>query len=147
MCKKEQVLNVRISLRTVAGACSTYSPTRKKVNIANSIGRWCGNVSYAHILTCFQRKSLIKTVGEELLKSCETKWRYLAVTHTHPHPSKRQQTKTPTTHHPPRVCVCVYYIISLPLADAFSCRWIRLCFSHSLPLRDLQDIIHTTLEF
>lgn len=87
-------------------------PHKKKVNIANSIGRWCGNVSNAHILTCFQRKSLIKKVGEELLKSCETKWRYLAVTHTHPHPSKRQQTKTPTTHHPPPtacVCMCVLH--------------------------------------
>jgi len=35
------------------------------------------NVSNAHILTYFQRKSLIKTVEKELLKSCKTKWRQL----------------------------------------------------------------------
>lgn len=50
-----------------------------------------------HNLGCFQRKSLIKTVEKELLKSCKTKWRQpvpfvnaiCRLTHTHAHTEPR----------------------------------------------------------
>lgn len=74
-----------------------------------------------HNFACFQRKSLIKTVEKELLKSCKTKWRqavpffnaiYLPL-HTREHSHICCNQAIVWT----RVCVRVFsipYIISLP---------------------------------